>query len=718
MTSNQLGYVLADKYDPRDYNLLITNERNQQSSSLCWLYSSIGAAENSFYRKYGTRPELSKAHGAVSLSTQVKPYGYNGNGYYSTEPDVQGYFGKAFQYITNWNTPVFNEDTVQWNSLVPESDYPLSNVLDSQYDLSDSFLNSESIVNVSGIKYIKSCFFKDQNNNYTQTDGSRESLKRAVIEYGAVGAGITLYPELIKQFGQDKCYFHSVLEEQPTHAVMIVGWDDNFSKNNFKGVPTDPNAPVPSENGAWLVKNSTNENRLFWMSYYEGSLGKEDKNYFVVTDVQRATNKERMLSYDYLPLNKTIDSFNEDVYFCNVFDVEDYTTEYDSINKVMFYIASEREVDYSVKIISLDSNGNLPTNLTLYSVLASGSFQGEGFVTANLNTLFVFQSNNKCAVIIRLIPRYNDSNIYIPYETNYTNGNNILAYPEVNYNESFYYITENNNQLSWSDCKQSNTYGIYGNLSVRPILYNSDAESNTVEISPTNIVDNNHHQYVFLSQTKRLLSIHTLDNHIVREGVDFDKVSTGVRIRKQFISSLNGTYTPLVLEFSNDETAMLYINPKSEITDVVISGKPIVGNTLSASVMGDPVRDNYEVTYQWQYSVNGNAWTNISGANSANYVVDENLLGRYLRVEVAPQSQFCNVSTGNVSDRTSCKVVILGDVNLDGEVSILDVTLIQCYFAEMIPAFTEEQFLAADLNNDSQITLEDCTLLQQFLANY
>lgn len=49
------------------------------------------------------------------------------------------------------------------------------------------------------------------------------------------------------------------------HDVAIVGWDDNYSRNNFNTVP--PN------NGAWIIRNSWGsgwgDNDYFYLSYYD-----------------------------------------------------------------------------------------------------------------------------------------------------------------------------------------------------------------------------------------------------------------------------------------------------------------------------------------------------------------------------------------------------------------------------------------------------------------
>ena len=60
---------------------------------------------------------------------------------------------------------------------------------------------------------------------------------------------------------------------------------------------------------------------------------------------------------------------------------------------------------------------------------------------------------------------------------------------------------------------------------------------------------------------------------------------------------------------------------------------------------------------------------------------------------------------------------MIGDVNLDGNININDVTAIQLHAAE-IDYLSEQQLSVADLNNDGAVTIEDATLLQMYLAEY
>ena len=60
---------------------------------------------------------------------------------------------------------------------------------------------------------------------------------------------------------------------------------------------------------------------------------------------------------------------------------------------------------------------------------------------------------------------------------------------------------------------------------------------------------------------------------------------------------------------------------------------------------------------------------------------------------------------------------MLGDVNNDGAVNIIDVRDIQRNLAEL-EEFDEYQQLAADANQDGALDISDATAIQMYLADY
>ena len=69
-----------------------------------------------------------------------------------------------------------------------------------------------------------------------------------------------------------------------------------------------------------------------------------------------------------------------------------------------------------------------------------------------------------------------------------------------------------------------------------------------------------------------------------------------------------------------------------------------------------------------------------------------------------------------VIDFTVAADSLLGDINLDGNISINDVTDLQLYLSEST-SFTDEQKVLADFNQDGIIDISDATEIQQYIAN-
>lgn len=58
----------------------------------------------------------------------------------------------------------------------------------------------------------------------------------------------------------------------------------------------------------------------------------------------------------------------------------------------------------------------------------------------------------------------------------------------------------------------------------------------------------------------------------------------------------------------------------------------------------------------------------------------------------------------------------LGDVDMDGKITVADATLVQKYIAEHL-AFTDQQFTAADVDKNGVLTVKDATLIQKFVSH-
>ena len=697
----------SSKFDPRNSNYL-TDIKNQDRTSLCWMFSAVSLAEQYTSLKYGTKFNISESHGGVALSNKMINGSLKGN--YGRSSYKGGYYGAAAQYITNWNSPL--DCDYSWNSCVDENDYSLDKAFENVEEFKNnntSFVESNSVINVTDTNYI-----------------SRDitTMKEAIQNYGAVSINYYSYPSSysIDSSGQKNYYLSEYPSEAydpyaniwstQNHSVNVVGWDDNYSKNNFGGTQK------PSGNGAWLVRNSwgigeNNVDGYFWLSYEDISYLSAENEPSVITGVKRANNNEHMLSYDCMPVAGNV-STSKDVYMTNVYDVSDYKNDYNKITRVMLYIKSTC-CDYSIRIVPVGSNSALPTNLSDYSELATGTYSGEGYLTANLSNPYNLSSYDKYAVVVKLTPKNNSDIIYLSNEQRATN---ITSYgPKIDTGTSFYYIDDDANQITWTDNCTANNYDIKGNFCIRPVLEKENLQADNISLTPTTITDNGNDVNVMLSTGATLFRIRTDDYRVLRQDRDYTINNNVITINKNYISSLNGDNERLVLEFSNNINKTITINPLSVISNVTVSGKTAVGKTLTATCTGVPSRDEYDLNYQWQSSTNGTNWYNISGATLQTYSPTTNDIMRYIRVVVTAQHYGNVVYPSTVySNRTSTFVFKYGDANLDGVTNTKDATLIQKYLIGK-EVLNDTQKLAADVDGDGDVDIIDVNLIQKYIAD-
>lgn len=88
------------------------------------------------------------------------------------------------------------------------------------------------------------------------------TLKQTIKQFGAITVDIA---DLSYRYGtfDGKKTFNATENDYIDHAVVILGWDDDFPKENF----TQP----ANQNGAWLAQNSLGDswgnNGYYWVSY-------------------------------------------------------------------------------------------------------------------------------------------------------------------------------------------------------------------------------------------------------------------------------------------------------------------------------------------------------------------------------------------------------------------------------------------------------------------
>lgn len=248
MYKNNVSEVvdLPSYYSLRDLNLL-TIPKDQQSSGNCWAFTSLAVLESAILKASGESLDLSEEN-MKNIIALFSDYGWN------MDTNEGGYDRMSIGYLTSWLGPV-NES---------------EDAFDDHGTLSPTL---NSLMHVQNVLFLK-------RDNYLDND----AIKKAIMQYGAVGTSM-LYDSTYFRWGGYYCW--STLSSN--HAVTIVGWDDNYSRDNFYGLPQDKG------DGAWIVRNSWGpnwkDNGYFYVSYYDEKLaqpGIENIAYtFILNDTIR-----------------------------------------------------------------------------------------------------------------------------------------------------------------------------------------------------------------------------------------------------------------------------------------------------------------------------------------------------------------------------------------------------------------------------------------------
>lgn len=250
--------------------------RNQNPYGTCWSFASMGLAEYDLLNKdlgFDSTIDLSEL--------QLIYFTYN----FVTDPlgGTVGDVARYYNYTGKMEDSYFNRGgnyemavrrLFQWNGAVKEEDVP--------YKIGD--IDNVVKVEANGLldQYAYNYDFAHIQNAYNiNIKDNCEKVKEQIMQHGAVGAAYThYYACMTKHLGSTESedeyvYYDTEADSKNTelagggHAVMIVGWDDNYSRDNFSG------KEKPENNGAWLVRNSWGEyQNYFWMSYDTYSIEK------------------------------------------------------------------------------------------------------------------------------------------------------------------------------------------------------------------------------------------------------------------------------------------------------------------------------------------------------------------------------------------------------------------------------------------------------------
>ena len=373
--------------------------RDQNPYGTCWAFSSVGLAEFDLIHdrvadKTIDLSELSLAY--FNYHTVVDPLGgtegdyirWNDgpNGIY-TNPDGQFSY---LQYGGSYQMSV--RRFAQWCGPTTEAVLPYS-----QAETSVTNGLSSEYAYAKNAAYMTDAYFTNIRTN-------PELVKEQIMEHG--GVGITYYDATFyhKPTSEDvsyvqDSYYVPVTKDMANggyHAVMIVGWDDNYSRENFGY----SEAERPASDGAWLVRNSWGASTpYFWISYCDPTISDSAVSFDFVADRPYDNNYQLDGGMDTYTVNATT--------VANVFQIKAKDgVDSETLKAVSLSMVRAANVTYKIEVYKNIQYSWNPTSGDLVST-TNGSTLNAGVYTIPLeqevelsagDTFSVVVTTNKAAI--------------------------------------------------------------------------------------------------------------------------------------------------------------------------------------------------------------------------------------------------------------------------------------------------------------------------------
>ena len=374
--------------------------RDQGIYGVCWSFSTISLIETNLIKKNlaSSDIDLSELH--------LVNYTYNcvNDPLGGLEGDVNKFdtsHGSVMQY--GGNVEMAANSLLDWEGAVNEDVVPytidyIRQVENEQLD--DSLAYGKDVAHVQ--------------NFYRVNITSRDDVKKAVMDYGAVS--ISYFSDQSSDWSTDNYNSSTAAYYCPNaytsnHAVTIVGWDDDYSADNF--------ATTPDGNGAWIVRNSWGsyygKEGYFYLSYY-------DKSIYTVgyaLEAELSNNYDNNYQYDGAMLYGYMGYGGSNKY-ANIFEAKANQDGSENIKAVSFMTGRSTNLNYTVSIYTNLTDETNPESGTL-AAQKSGITTYDGTYTVNLDSPVEINEGNKFSVVVE-VRNASGKTSYLAYERSMQSG--------------------------------------------------------------------------------------------------------------------------------------------------------------------------------------------------------------------------------------------------------------------------------------------------------
>lgn len=463
---------IPSRYDLREH-MLTTSVKDQGVTGACWSFAAIKAIESNSILKNITEAadtDFSENHlawfsyhGTTDTSNTI--YGDSATIVKSSTPSIPilGNIDSkdASSYDTGGNVLTAIATLAQWSGAEKEENAPFSaNTYQEEYEMAGFMKKLGETTRYNSLAHLQNAECYDNR--------PRQEIQQALMEHGAID--ISMYYDKCgfennslggKSFYQ-KRYTGKMAQKMANHCVTIVGWDDNYSRDNF--------AYRPSGDGAWLIANSYgtdyNDNGYFWLSYYEPSICD-----IFTLDVEPVSNYDNNYQYDGSGYADTIYIKNKKMLGANVFTADKDHVQ--SLKAVSFYTITDDQA-YTIKIYK-NVSGNSPDKGTLVKeCTTSGTAKLNGYHTIPLSSECTINPGEKFSVVVTY--KYNSSTgnqAYLPVEGKSSLYNGIRYSYSSKKGQSYYYLNK-----KWHDSYSSG----YNNICIK--AFTTDLDGSNVPEEP------------------------------------------------------------------------------------------------------------------------------------------------------------------------------------------------------------------------------------------